>query len=903
MTAWLIALAALAPIQADEAPANVLRNGSFEGGLLYWHNVQPTMHRLVEGGAPAGRFALRIEDQFVMSAPFACQRGGPVTVSLFAKGDRAGRLGVQVPPSAREMGQQAGRLWTAEATQQRPLTTDWQRYRFTFPADVPAHPFWPLPHYMVLLQADVPVEVDGVVVTLADAGTAEYVPRRPLEIVCECPSLDTYAADGNLREPGASLPVRAHVSNPSAAPRDVTVRWQWFDWTGATRLAPPADVATTIPADSSITLERTMTLPAKGCVLARVSVLAGGDEIDRSEHPVTSLPYPRPPRPADVRERFGGSFFGEHSARLGSRLGFGWSRWLPRGKWHAFQPTADAFVWPDDEVALLERLGLATHLVLYGWPEWIMDADHPLPRDMRWPADDPRWDDLSATTAWDRFVVAIVEHYRGRPVIFEIANEPELDRWQDGFQAEYVRFNARTARLIKRTDPKARVMVNNVYSIPSGLNHRLLEATGGKDIDVVSWHDYRSGALADAADLRRMRASLDALGGEHLEIWFNEGWGFTNTAVDEPIACTHLTSAASTAAQLASVAEVTAAGQEKTVLFHTAYGDHGMSFWDYSGPGTMLWDWYDQPLPLVAGWNVLCHHVGLSDRVGLVQPTGARCCVFEDLRNGRGVVVAFAAGADSDNTLTLPRVPDGLVAEDTMGNVAPQTTAAVALPPLGAPIYLHAQGMSGADWLDLLAPLDRRNRSFAEGGVYELPATWDGAVGNPAAAGDLPLWRLEQVWPPDPARTGNYRPLVWQAGWWTAPADGFGGQPKVERNDAGLRMELRAAHGEPAAERIAALVFVAPEAGTYALSGAASLRFWDGGGDARLEILQRTALGAGEIAEVPLSPKSPAALPELDIPLAAGGELVLLPRFSGRYTGGDVTLTDLKVTRLPRPSR
>ena len=55
-------------------------------------------------------------------------------------------------------------------------------------------------------------------------------------------------------------------------------------------------------------------------------------------------------------------------------------------------------------------------------------------------------------------------------------------------------------------------------------------------------------------------------------------------------------------------------GQEKTVLFHTAYETHGMSFWDYSGPGTMLWDWYDYPLPLVPAWNVLNHHIGTTIR-------------------------------------------------------------------------------------------------------------------------------------------------------------------------------------------------------------------------------------------------------------------------------------------------
>ena len=86
---------------------------------------------------------------------------------------------------------------------------------------------------------------------------------------------------------------------------------------------------------------------------------------------------------------------------------------------------------------------------------------------------------------------------------------------------------------------------------------------------------------------------------------------------------------------------MTAAGQEKTILFHTGYEDHGQSFWDYSGPGTLLWDWYGYPLPLVAMWNVLNHHLGLSNEVGFVRPPGANLAIFQDLRNGRGVIVAY----------------------------------------------------------------------------------------------------------------------------------------------------------------------------------------------------------------------------------------------------------------------
>ena len=41
---------------ATAAPENLLRNGSFEGGMLYWHNLGTNDYALVRGGAAAGDF-------------------------------------------------------------------------------------------------------------------------------------------------------------------------------------------------------------------------------------------------------------------------------------------------------------------------------------------------------------------------------------------------------------------------------------------------------------------------------------------------------------------------------------------------------------------------------------------------------------------------------------------------------------------------------------------------------------------------------------------------------------------------------------------------------------------------------------------------------------------------------
>jgi GH35 family endo-1,4-beta-xylanase len=183
----------------------------------------------------------------------------------------------------------------------------------------------------------------------------------------------------------------------------------------------------------------------------------------------------------DFRERFGGSFAGGVGVvQKMQRLGFGRTRWQPHANGDDHLPTKPAnlddaktwdFHWADAALDRNESHGLSSHIVLYPPPKWIMEKDNPLPTDMRWPANDPRWDDLKTETVWDKFVKSAVEHYKDRSVIFEIENEPDFDHWIDKKLGDkYAKFTIRTAMLIRATTPKARIMVDNVYGIPGALN-------------------------------------------------------------------------------------------------------------------------------------------------------------------------------------------------------------------------------------------------------------------------------------------------------------------------------------------------------------------------------------------------------------------------------------------------
>ena len=895
---------------------NLLRNGSFEGGLLYWHGIT-TNHQLVRD-ARVGDYALRLQ-KGVMSAPFVCERGKHYTVSFFAKAEKPCRVEVQMPASAREEAQRARRLWTREASQSASVGTNWQRVAFTWPANIPQSGFWPNPHYLIQLEPrGGALLVDGVTVTEGDKGTDDYVPRSEIEVVVECPDLPGYeGAQANLFEKGATVRVTAHVSNPGSTDRDVTARWQLFDYEGERAVGDAVEKKLKIGAGKTVSETVPLKLVAAGCVLARVSVSDSlqprASNLAASHIPLTSLRYPKAATKPDWRERFGGSFAGGVGMlEKFQRLGFGWTRWYPGTKWHHFQKSAGAeFNWHDEQFELAARHGVSQHVVLYGWPQGLMAKEHsgqPLPLDMQWPADDPRWDDLALETAWDKFVKAAVAHFKGRSVIFEIENEPEFDKWEK-FHAEYAKFTIRTAKLIRRTDPRAQIMVNNTYGIPSAVNAAFFKAGGLKFIDVVSWHDYHAGWLTDAAGIKRMRQNLDEAGGQHVELWFNEGWAFSNTAVDEPPACTALTSAQSCNAIMASVAEMSVAGQKKTILFHTGYETHGMSFWDYSGPGTMLWDWYNFPLPLVAAWNVLAHHIGISTEVGFVRPPGANVCIFDDQRNGRGVLIAYAdREAKTDAVLELPDFGARLVAEDIMGNASPAPRQLV-LAKTGRPVILYSETKTaGRVFFEKLAPLDRKHSGFvakdASGAlVWKLPPAWDGqAKGSPegssVVADGRTIWKLEQVWPPEPRKPANYRPMVWTGTAWNVAEGGFGGQPGAELKDNALVFGTRAAHGQPPQRRYCALVFVAPQAGRYQLTGTVFARIWDGKQKTTLRVLRKNTSDAIEVGKLVIAHTATMALALPAIELNAGDELVLLPEIDGMFAGGTCKLADFSITRF-----
>ena len=94
--------------------------------------------------------------------------------------------------------------------------------------------------------------------------------------------------------------------------------------------------------------------------------------------------------------------------------------------------------------------------------------------------------------AWDNYVTACVEHYRGRVELYEIWNEPNGNWcWRPKAEPEeYKQFCKRTAGLIKKTDGKAKVVVGSFCEGVSFL-YRFWDEELAQMSDYISYHRYR----------------------------------------------------------------------------------------------------------------------------------------------------------------------------------------------------------------------------------------------------------------------------------------------------------------------------------------------------------------------------------------------------------------------------
>jgi hypothetical protein len=712
ITLTLCAAALAAP------PRSLLRNGSFEGSTQYWMPVERAGELRVQPESAAhGQYAVRVSNG-IRSGAFSVQPGQRLTLRFHARGSADQPISVSFMPGHRDTAQKSG-LFTRPAARLR-LTSDWSRHAalFTVPK-LTGGRAWNGSSWIVSISSESAWSLDGVELVVGGFEQDAYVPWAPVEVVADAPRLSGYESSGNWFAGGESVPLRVALSNHADGPRSVIIRREVLTYDASRVLWAAPEETRQLPGGQTTIDEAPVELRGKGLMLARVTVLdASGQVLDKSDQPLTVLPFPKAAQTPDRRERIGCSMRSEALVPLAQRIGFRWCRWWPGSPnmvWHRAQADGPAKIgWSDETVDLLERHGFAINWVLYQPPDWARAAGNKWkPKDMDWPAGDRRWDDLPLRTAWDEYLRAVVMRYRDRAVAWEMLNEPDIEH--RGVEVEHYReLTRRTQRILEELDPDAPFLVNCVHPGPTPFQKQFLSGGGARLFDVYSFHNYGQGALASPADLRQIRKLLDDNSGKDAGIWFNEGWLFVPSSIDYPANEWTRDNAAATADNIVrSVAAAISQGLDKVILFHIGYAPRQRSYWDWTPSGTELWDDVGNPTVGVSVWNVLADQLGLSERIGAVPLQGVQCHVFDDLRNNRGVAVVWSDGAPAELLLKLP----GAVVRDIMGNdrtlQAERGHLRVDLPGDGRPIYLFTpDGMTG----QRLAQVMRQARIEANGG-------------------------------------------------------------------------------------------------------------------------------------------------------------------------------------------
>ncbi|QEH33307.1 Beta-xylosidase [Aquisphaera giovannonii] len=223
-----------------------------------------------------------------------------------------------------------------------------------------------------------------------------------------------------------------------------------------------------------------------------------------------------------------------------------------RGEMERFAEAGFGLVRMDMSWAAIEhergRYDFAAHDELLGHlakvgarPIFILDYGNPLYNQGLAPASD------ADRAAFARFAAAAARHYRGKRVLLEIWNEPNLDGfWKPkADRADYAKLAVAAARAIREADPHATVLAPG----SSGFPWEFLEASfaaGLLDhIDAVSVHPYREDAPESAAtDYGRLRALIARHASpsrRELPIISSE-WGYSTAekAVDEETQASYL---------------------------------------------------------------------------------------------------------------------------------------------------------------------------------------------------------------------------------------------------------------------------------------------------------------------------------------------------------------------------
>jgi hypothetical protein len=168
----------------------------------------------------------------------------------------------------------------------------------------------------------------------------------------------------------------------------------------------------------------------------------------------------------------------------------------------------------DELLANLEKRGLRALFILDYSNELYevrVTSKNPISGEMSQHTSSPQHPESVA--AFARWAAAAAGRYRGRDVIWEIWNEPNIQFWAPKPDvAQYTTLALATCRAVRKEDPKATIIGPATSGFPWEFLESFFQAGALEFLDGVSVHpyrDYRQGPETAAKDYARLREMID----------------------------------------------------------------------------------------------------------------------------------------------------------------------------------------------------------------------------------------------------------------------------------------------------------------------------------------------------------------------------------------------------------
>jgi polysaccharide biosynthesis protein PslG len=230
--------------------------------------------------------------------------------------------------------------------------------------------------------------------------------------------------------------------------------------------------------------------------------------------------FPIQPLPASVGVNIHFIRGHEHDLDMIAAAGFKFARM--DFIWTETEPSKGKYDWSayDELTANLEKRGIR--------PYYILDYSNPL-----YETDPLSPQHPESVQAFARWAAAAAKHFRGRPIIWEIWNEPNGGFWHPAPNvAQYTALALATCKAVRRADPHAIIVAPASALFPWDFLEAFFHSGVLAYLDAVSVHPYRGDPPETvAADYQRLRQLIAryAPKGKKIPILSGE-WGYTTSS-------------------------------------------------------------------------------------------------------------------------------------------------------------------------------------------------------------------------------------------------------------------------------------------------------------------------------------------------------------------------------------